>query len=736
MTEHVPRVKGLRQDRKGVAVSPGVGIGYAFVVERREVHVPHTKIAREEIEDELKRFRQALKTSHEQLEAVKAKLPHGEHRQILKAQQMMLRDPDLRNRTESRIRESEINAEWAVAQVSDEIRATLGEIADEYLRERQFDVGFLSDRVLRNLAGEKPADLHPPDGAVIIAHDLSPADTAQLHRYQVQGIVTQVGGQTSHSAIMARALEIPAVVGIEDVLDHVESGDVVIVDAVHHLVILRPTEAEIEHYTAEAERYREFEEEIHKEHALPAVTRDGEHVALRANVALSEELSSVRTYGAEGVGLYRTEFMFLEREKLPTEEDHYRMAKRVLQACAPYPVTFRTFDLGSDKRSELLEMPENEVNPALGLRSLRLALKHRDIFLAQLRGLLRAALHGPLRIMLPFVSGVAELEVALEVVEQARDQLVESGMAHADKVPVGIMIEVPSAALIADMLAKRVDFMSIGTNDLIQYCLAIDRGSEEVSYLYEPLHPAILRLIRTVCDAGKAAGIPVSMCGEMAADPRYTWVLAGMGVQELSLHPAGVPVVKNILRTSKMEEMRELAERALNATTTRQARKIVFRAMSERFPEHLQHGTGVIGGDEAETEGDEEQEDHAGAHRSDDAPDDVSEASSDDSTPNAKRADAPEPNAEGTKAPGDSGAGGAGRRTGSDAASDGGASSCLAPGPAAAPVVSEDGHGVARVDGTTRAMEAPSPSSAAAVDSVEPPSTGPSRSDDPTESSR
>jgi phosphotransferase system enzyme I (PtsI) len=595
--------KSPRVDRRGIAVSPGVGIGTAFVVEHRQVAVPHTKIEREEVDEEVKRFYDALRASQEQLESIKSKLHHGEHRQILKAQQMMLRDPDMRAQVEARVRENHICAEWAVAQVTDEIRVTFSELSDDYIRERSFDVGFLASRILRNLAGDQPTELHPPEGAVIVAHDLSPADTAHLHRYEVQGIVTEVGGQTSHTAIMARALSIPAVVGVDKVLQEVETGDPVIVDAVHRTIIVRPTEAEIEHYSSEAERYAAFEKEIHKEHALPAVTKDGLHVALRANVAIAEEVPGVRKFGAEGVGLYRTEFFYLDREELPTEEDHYRDAKKVLQACSPYPVTFRTFDIGSDKRSDLFEIPDDEANPALGLRSLRLALKHREVFQTQIRGLMRAALHGPLRIMLPLVSGLHELELALEVIEEAKKQLEDAGMAHAEKVPVGIMIEVPSAAVVADVLAKRVDFLSIGTNDLIQYCLAIDRESEDVNYLYEPLHPAILRLIKMVCEAGKANSIPVSMCGEMAADPRFTWVLIGLGVEELSMHPSGVPVIKNIIRGSHTREMGELAAAALEAESGRAARRIVVREMGERFTEHLEHGGGTgEGEEEAESE--------------------------------------------------------------------------------------------------------------------------------------
>jgi phosphotransferase system enzyme I (PtsI) len=590
--EQRPGPVRARRRREGIAASPGVAIGPAYVVDRRKIPVPRRSIEKADVDAEIHRFRKGLRDTQTQLEQIKARLPHGEHRQILKAQQMMLRDPDMASHVEQLVREELICVEWALARVTDEIRDTLNKAHDEYFRERSSDITFLSERVLLTLRGEDPAEIRPPAGAVVVAHDLPPADTAGLARTEVVGMVTAVGGQTSHSAIVARSMEIPAVVGVEGIELEVEPGDTIIVDAINGVVVVRPSPEELEQWEQIRERYERFEDRVQREHGLPASGRDGVHITLRANVALEAEIGSALFHGAEGVGLYRTEFMFMDREVPPTEEEHYRLAKTVLRRVAPYPVVFRTFDLGSDKPTRLLDFGERERNPAMGLRSLRLALREREMFLAQLRGLLRAAVHGPLQIMLPLVSGLGELRSAFAAVDEARRQLVEAGIAHAEHVPVGAMIEMPSAAIIADRLAPHLDFMSIGTNDLIQYTLAIDRDNDGVGYLYRPLHPAILRLIRGVAAAGREQGISVSLCGEMAADPRYTWVLVGLGVRELSMHPSAIPVIKNIIRSSDIKEMEALAERVLEVSDADEADQMVLEVMRERFPEHLQHGGG------------------------------------------------------------------------------------------------------------------------------------------------
>lgn len=579
-------------ERGGIAVSPGVAIGPAYVVDRSLRSVPHTHLEAGETGAEVRRFRVAVDAAQAELEAIKLRLPHGEHRSILKAQQMMLRDPHMLAHVEQLVTLDKIGAEWAMVRVSDEIRQTLAEADSEYFRERQSDIAFLAQRVIGKLLGEDHGEIDPPPGSVVVAHDLPPADTAHLARAEVVGLVTEIGGLTSHSAIIARSMEIPAVVGVDNLVDEVENGDLIIVDAISGVVIVRPDEEALARWQAIHDRYEEFEDEVRKEHGLPATLSDGTHIALRANVGYEDDLGSSRFHGAEGIGLYRTETLFMSREIPPTEEEHYRHAKRVLQRMAPYPVIFRTFDLGSDKPTKLLRFDEREPNPAMGLRSLRLALREREMFLAQLRGLLRAAVHGPLRLMLPLISGLSELKLGLEAVQEARDQLESSRMAYAQDVPVGIMIEMPSAAVVADVLAKHVDFMSIGTNDLIQYTLAIDRNNDDVAYLYRPMHPAILRLIRQVTEAGQAAGTPVSLCGEVAADPRFTWVLVGLGVRELSMHPPAIPVIKNILRASDLREMEALTQEVLGMGDVDSVERLVVKTMGARFPEHLQHGGG------------------------------------------------------------------------------------------------------------------------------------------------
>ncbi len=594
MTRRNPATSGPTSPKhlRGIAVSSGIAIGPAYVVDRRKQHVETRDIERSGVEDELTRFEDALARTQAQLEVIEGRLPHGEHRQILKAQQMMLEDPDMSGRVAEIVSEELIGAECAVARVTDEIREMLEQADAEHFRERSSDITLLADRVLSNLTGDAPATLKPPSGAIVIAHDLSPADTAELVRSDIVGIVTAVGGLTAHSAIIARSMELPAVVGVHDVDLLVERGDTVVLDAIHGVVMMRPSEAELDEWNDARRRYDEFEDHVQREHGLPAMTQCGQRITLRANVALTEEVSSSRFHGAEGVGLYRTEFLYMGRDTLPQEEEHYRHAKHVLRQMSPYPVVFRTFDLGSDKQTPLLHFDETEANPAMGLRGLRLSLKHREWFLAQIRGLLRAAVHGPVRIMLPMVTGLDELKLALQVVDEARQQLEDARLAYAQEVPVGIMVEVPSAALVADRLARYVDFMSIGTNDLIQYTMAIDRENDDVAYLYRPLQPAILQLIQRVCEAGRDAEIPVSLCGELASDPRYTWILLGLGVRELSMHPSAIPVIKNIIRSSDHAEMVELASAALEFESVTDAEHMVLGKMRARFPEHLDHGGG------------------------------------------------------------------------------------------------------------------------------------------------
>jgi phosphotransferase system enzyme I (PtsI) len=587
---------GLPTLLRGVGASPGLAIGPAFIVDRRRVKTPKRHIADEEVAAEMARFDAALGASHEQLERVKKKLSEREgedHFHIIEAHQLILHDEHLVDPTRKRIAEEKVNAEWALRRTVEEIKTVFDAIEEDYFRERRSDIDFVGDRILRNLLGVDAGPAMPPPGAVIIAHDLSPADTAHLHRASCIAFCTDVGGKTSHSAILARAFEIPSVVGLENVTEHVGNGDYVIVDGLRGEVIVRPSQQQIDEYRVRQTRHQTFVHELLKNRDLPAETLDGARVRLYANVELTEEVPSALEHGAEGIGLYRTEFLFLDRTDLPKEEEHYLHARGVLKRLHPFPGTFRTFDLGGDKVVPFAALGD-EANPALGLRSIRLCLRERKLFKAQLRGLLRASVHGRMRIMFPMISGVGELREAKEVLEEAKAELVREGTPFDPKLPVGIMVEMPSAVMVADLLAKECDFLSIGTNDLIQYSLAIDRVNEHVGYLYHPLHPAILRMVRYVVDAGHAAGVRVGMCGEMAGEPMFGLILLGLGLDELSMNSTAIAVVKSVLRGTTLAAAKEMAEAALSMATAQEIETMVQDVMSKSYPEELLKAAGEM----------------------------------------------------------------------------------------------------------------------------------------------
>jgi len=578
--------------KHGAAASPGIAIGRAYVVDRRKIKVPKRHVNAEETEIEVARFRAAIAESDAQLERIKNKLVAREgedHFHILEAHQLMLHDEHVVDETIRRIREDHINAEWALRRTVEQIKHIFDAIQDDYFRERRSDIDFVGDRILRNLLGEEEGPVTPPPDAVVVAHDLSPGDTSQLHRHAVAALVTDAGGKTSHTAIIARAHEIPAVVGLEDVTSVVGNGDLIIVDGGAGLVIVNPEAATVAHYRARARREAAIGEALLANRDLPAETIDGHRVSLLANVDVVEELDGAKQHGAEGVGLFRTEFLYLTKLDVPTEDEHYQYARSVVEQLAGRVATFRTFDLGGDKVPAASPALVREANPALGLRSIRISLSSagRPLFLQQLRGLLRASAHGPLRIMFPMVSGVAEIREAKAAVEECKEELRARGEPFDPAVKIGIMIEMPSVALIADMVAPEVDFFSIGTNDLIQYTLAIDRVNEHVSYLYKPLHPAILRIIRYVAEAGREHRVPVAMCGEMAGDPLFALILVGLGLEELSMNAVAIPVVKSVVRASTFEEAQRLADQALTLATPDEIEELVRGHMAKRFPEDV-----------------------------------------------------------------------------------------------------------------------------------------------------
>lgn len=564
--------------KTGISACQGIAIGRAYIVDRRSLKVYKRSIESTEVDGEIERFHRAIDASSRQLEKIKLKLEEQEkdHYAIITAHQLMLRDDHIVEATIRQIRVDHINAEWALRQSVEMIRSVFDAVEDDYFRERRSDVEFVGERVLRNLLGHDTRVTPPPD-AIVIAHDLSPADTAMLYRAAVAGIATDVGGKTSHTAIVARGYDTPAVVGTEDLTLNVGRDDLVIVDGTRGIVIVNPDPETVTCYR-ELARAEIAAGIVRMSRSLePAVTKDGTAIAMMANLDHREEAISAIAHGAQGVGLFRTEYHFMASEGIPTEEEHYQYALSVLEAMGGLQVTFRTLDLGADKMSSKLLEQHAELNPALGLRSLRLCLSElmRPIFRAQLRGILRASVKGGARLMFPMVSGLEELRATRIFLEDVKKELRDEGIGFDESLPIGIMIEMPSAAMVADHLAKEVDFFSIGTNDLIQYTMAVDRTNELVSYLYAPLHPAILRLLTNVIAAAKEHDIPVSICGEMAGDPNVALVLLGMGLRELSMHAVAMSDVKAYISKTTIGELEQLTERIMQLSCINEIRSVV-----------------------------------------------------------------------------------------------------------------------------------------------------------------
>ena len=443
----------------------------------------------------------------------------------------------------------------------------------------------VGERILRNLVGHKQESLADiKEEAVIIAHDLAPSDTLMMRKDKILGFATDAGSRTSHTVILARSLGLPAAVGLENITASVKTGDVVILDGIHGVVIVDPDEETFLEYLKKQQKYKYFEQELEKLKTLPAETLDGHVIQLQGNIELPEEVMSAADHGGAGIGLYRTEFLFLNRPALPTEEEHYNAYCHVAERAAPHEVVIRTLDVGGDKVG-LPDEFEKEANPALGLRAIRFCLQKRDIFKTQLRGILRASVNDNIKILVPMISGLTELHETKKMVEEVKAELRSEGKAYNEAVPIGVMIEIPSAALIADLLAREVDFFSVGTNDLIQYTLAIDRQNEHVAYMYEPLDPAVLRLLHRVSDAAREENIPLAMCGEMAGDPLYAAILIGMGFQHLSMNVASIPWVKKVVRSVRMRDAIELASLVMQQPTAALARKTAENFMEERFPD-------------------------------------------------------------------------------------------------------------------------------------------------------
>ena len=574
---------------KGVGVSPGIASGRVYVLNHRMLKASHHSFTdRTLIEDEVNKFSGALESSARELLEVKEKLddPEGIGPLIIDAHIMILRDESFVRNTIAYIREEGINAEWALEKTVFRYQEIFKKMEDDYLKGRIRDIEDVVQRILRNLSGvkyDKVSDIE--EETIIVARDLSPADTVQMKVEKILGFATDIGGKTSHTTIVARSLGIPAVVGLEVISSEVRTDDVIVLDGASGVVIVNPDQETLKRYEDKKRHQRAMEEDLLKDAHLPAVTQDNHSVGVGANIEFIEEIPSAVMHGANGVGLFRTEFLYVNKEELPTEEEHFQNYKTVVEGDQIKWATIRTFDLGGDKFISDPRLAE-EMNPAMGLRAVRYCLRERELFTIQIRAILRVSAYGNTGIMIPMISGVEEIREVKGIIDEVKQELIAEGVPLNRQLKLGIMIEVPSAVMMADALAQEVDFFSIGTNDLIQYALAIDRVNEHVGYLYRPCHPAVLRLIKHVVDTGHRAGIKVAMCGEMAGDPFCTILLLGLELDGLSMTPLAIPRVKRIIRESTFEEARELVGTVMNFTRADEIEPYVRNYMMKRYPKY------------------------------------------------------------------------------------------------------------------------------------------------------
>lgn len=584
---------GVRKALRGVAVSPGIVIGKARLVDRSKVKIFYQYLlGDDQLNREIERFEEAARTTEDQLNAIKNGMPEQlkGHSFILDSHLMILKDSMLHDATIQRISKEKINAEWALKKSLEEIRWAFNQVDDEYISNRVNDVENVVERILRNLSGDEQQSLsHINERVIIVAHELSPGDTSELNPSKVMGFITDAGGRTSHAAIIAQALQIPVVVGLESATKVVGEGDLLIVDGNSGEVIINPDDEVIIEYQEKHLRHEKYKSSIARVSHLPAITLDGHPIVIKANMEFLEEVTAAREHGSEGIGLYRTEFLYLKSKGLPSEEELFQDYREVAEIIAPEPVTIRTLDLGADKFASGHEI-DREANPALGLRAIRFCLKEPEIFKRQLRAILRASFYGRVQLMFPMISGLQELLDAKEIMGQVKDELNRENIEYDHSIKVGIMIEIPSAVTMAEILAQHVDFFSIGTNDLIQYALAIDRVNEHVAYMYQPFHPALIRMMRQVVNAARDAGISVSVCGEMAGDPFCVCILLSLGINELSMNARAIPIIKKIIRTISIEEARADFENVMRLSTAKEVQAHVSNRMKSLVPELAEKG--------------------------------------------------------------------------------------------------------------------------------------------------
>jgi phosphoenolpyruvate-protein phosphotransferase (PTS system enzyme I) len=570
----------------GISGSPGICIGKAYLVDKEGIDVVQKyTIPENAVEAELKRFKKAVKKSIDELHQIITETQFRENAQILETHVVLLKDKMLYGQTIETIGREKINAEWALRKVVKSIQPLFDGMEDSYLKDRSEDVSNVSDRIFKHLTGAEGTPIGSINKRVIlVARDLSPAETSQINLGRIMGFVTDRGGRASHTSIIARSLDLPAVLGVEKATATIRNDDVIVVDGTAGVVVINPSDETLA--TAET---RKSEFEARRAHYarsghLPAKTTDGLQLAVMGNIELPEEVVAVLDRGGDGIGLYRTEFQYLSRKGFPSEDELFEHYREVVELMPNKPVTIRTLDINGDKAVAYTSEPEE--NPVLGLRAIRYCLQKPDVFITQLRAILRASYYGQVRLLLPMIATLQEVQQAKRLLAQAADSLRKDGLPHQKKIPVGVMIEVPSAAIMADVLAREIDFFSIGTNDLIQYTMAMDRSNRKVAYLYNPIHPAVLRLLRQVVQAARRHNIPVFMCGEMAGEVIYVPILLGLGLRELSTNPQSIPLIKNAVRLLNVEQARKFVDRLMRLNTTEK----IERLMQSTYGDLLNNG--------------------------------------------------------------------------------------------------------------------------------------------------
>lgn len=574
---------------RGIPASPGIKIGQAYLLGQEDYVVLKRSVSEKQIPFEVSRFEDALINTRREILDLQNKVAEGmgtEHAEIFDAHLLVIEDRMLIEEVITRVKKEKLAIDYVFYQVLKRYADVFSKVEDEYLKERISDINDVGRRVLRHLLGKKSKGLEGISSSVIVvAHDLSPSDTATMHHKKVAGFITDIGGKTSHTAIMAKSIETPAVVGLEIATSQIKDGNTIIIDGNSGLVIVNPRHETLNKYQRKKEKIKDLSKVYPTLKDLPAVTLDGREVKLSANIELPEEIPIVLEHGVHSIGLYRTEFFYMNRKDLPSEEEQFKAYRYVAEAMKPHSVIIRTLDLGGDKFLSQLQIP-HDMTPFLGWRAIRFCLARPDIFKAQLRAILRASMYGNLKIMYPMISGVEELKQANKLLEDSKKELRAKKLTYKDDIEVGVMIEVPSAALTCDILSKEAAFFSIGTNDLIQYSLAVDRTNEKVAYLYEPLHPAVLRLIKNIINAGHKAGIWVGMCGEMSGEPAFVLLLLGLGLDEFSMPASAVPRIKQIIRAVTTKQAEVIAQEALSLSEGKDVEKFAKEQLHKILPKY------------------------------------------------------------------------------------------------------------------------------------------------------